>query len=135
MIQCIFHYMYVFYLKRKKNPKYLSLANYMHAEVFRRKCTDVCNLFWNALKNAVYWWMDRGKDGQIDKHKSRCSRMLTVEPGWWSHKCSPLILSTYLCLKFFKIKWWRKDELVRIVSNDHFLFILTISFLLRNVGW
>ena len=43
MTQHAFHYMYVFYLKRK-NTLNFSLVNYM-CEVFKRKYTDVCNLF------------------------------------------------------------------------------------------
>lgn len=41
--------------QKEKHLKYLSLVNYMHNEVFRMKCTEVCNLFCNALQKKKRW--------------------------------------------------------------------------------
>lgn len=55
---CTFHCMKV-YLKRKKKHKIILSSNFMPLKIFRRKCTDVCNLTSNASK--IIWineWID-----------------------------------------------------------------------------
>lgn len=41
----------------------------MHAEVFWRKYTDICHLFWNVSKNRMDEQMDRSLDRWVDSDK------------------------------------------------------------------
>lgn len=38
----------------------------MYAEVLRGKCTDVCNVLWNASKKKMdFGWLEQWIDGQV----------------------------------------------------------------------
>ena len=57
--------------KRKAVSKFQSLVNDSHAELFRGRCTDVCNLMMVQLKfnrSEVDGWMWRHVIHQVESH-------------------------------------------------------------------
>ena len=103
---------------------------------FRVKENYVCKLFWNASKMFIHTdgWIE-WIEGRMDEAHKQVQK--NVEPGWWLCKCSPSHSFNISVFEYFQniINWKEKDKQVRIVSNNCFLIILTISFFLRNVGW
>ena len=43
----------------KKVKKCYTLLNDLHSEVFRRKCTGIYSLLWNAQKSKMHSWMGK----------------------------------------------------------------------------
>lgn len=88
----------------------------MHAEIFREKWTDVCNIFWCLQFTLV------GKNGwYMNKYVTKWvySKMFVVECRWCVYENSlPSSFNMGVYLKFFTIKLDKKYT--KDVINAHY---------------
>lgn len=96
--------MWILSKKGKSINKYWTPVNETHGRNISRKCTDMCSLLWNALKNNkrgwwLYGWMDRWMGGCKAKQVGHHVNYRAETVGTWTFTVRFFSLST--CLQIF----------------------------------